>query len=68
MNKKKLTEEARLALIRELTQTRNFCGNERRIMREWKQEYEISDEQEFEICMAVNEAWDSFTTKGYCAY
>jgi len=68
MNKKKLDEGAKFELVRELVNTRNFCGNEREVLKEWQAEYDIPESVAFEICMKVNEAWDMFLTKGYCAY
>ena len=57
MAKKKLTPDIRKAIVRDILNTRDFCGNERATMREWKREYDISEKAEFEIVEAVEFEW-----------
>ena len=58
--KKELTPEVSAEIVRHILTTRDFCGNECEVMLEFKQEYNISEKQEFEIVQAVEAEWNKW--------
>jgi len=55
--KKELTPEILTEIVKELLATRDFCGNEREVLREWKHEYNITEKDECEIAEKVAQDW-----------
>lgn len=59
-SKKELTPDVKAEIIGEIINTRDFCGDEQEVMREYKHEYAISERQECEIAEAVAQEWNKW--------
>ena len=47
------------AMVREVLNTRDFCGNEYDVFRDWSRYYDITEQQWFDyVITAANQEWD----------